>query len=361
MIMATDGKIQVVFSLDTTGSMYPCLTQARKTIDASCKRLFAEIPDLEIGIIAHGDYCDKNTSYVTKIHDLSNDGESISTFVRTVGQTGGGDAPECYELVMHEARSLRWSKDADSKVLVMVGDDVPHAPKDNPKHLNWRDEMRALHAAGIAVYGVQALNRKHATPFYKEIAEESGGFHLSLDQFAYITDMILAICYKQAGDDRLRGYEEEVIRRGRMNRSLDRAIGQMLRRAPSAGFGEASLNAVSPGRFQILDVDHDTSIKDFVLENGLKFKVGRGFYEFTKPETVQARKEVVLMDKATGDLFSGSKAREMLGLSEGVESRIRPTALEKYAVFIQSTSANRKLVGKTRFLYEVDDWAAPSD
>jgi hypothetical protein len=64
------------------------------------------------------------------------------------------------------------------------------------------------------------------------------------------------------------------------------------------------------------------------------------------------------MDRATGDLFSGSKAREMLGLPEGEEARVRPTALEKYAVFIQSTSANRKLVGKTRFLYEVEDWAA---
>jgi hypothetical protein len=261
---------------------------------------------------------------------------------------------------MHEARSLSWDKGAESKVLVIVGDDVPHGPNANPKHLNWRDEMRALHADGIAVYGVQALNRKHATPFYKEIAEGSGGFHLSLDQFSYITDMILAICYKQAGDERLRGYEREVIERGRMNRSLDRAIGRMLGRAPSTSFGEANLNAVPPGRFQILDVDHNTSIKDFVLENGLNFKVGRGFYEFTKAETVQARKEVVLMDKATGDLFSGSKAREMLGLPEGEEARVRPTALEKYAVFIQSTSANRKLVGKTRFLYEVDDWSASS-
>jgi hypothetical protein len=356
--MATDGKIQVVFSLDTTGSMYPCLTQARKTIDASCKRLFAEIPDLEIGIIAHGDYCDKHTSYVTKVHDLSDDADAISKYVRTVEQTGGGDAPECYELVMHEARSLKWDRNAASKVLVMVGDDVPHAPKDNPKHLNWRDEMRALHADGVSVYGVQALNRKHATPFYKEIAEESGGFHLALDQFAYITDMILAICFKQAGDEQLRGYEREVIKGGRMNRSLDRAIGRMLGRGASTSYGESDLNAVSPGRFQILDVDHDTSIKDFVVENGLAFKVGRGFYEFTKAETVQARKEVVLMDRTTGDLFSGSKAREMLGLPEGEEARVRPTALEKYAVFIQSTSANRKLVGKTRFLYEVEDWAA---
>ncbi len=111
-----------------------------------------------------------------------------------------------------------------------------------------------------------------------------------------------------------------------------------------------------PGRFQVLEVDKDGPIKDFVQENGLAFKTGRGFYEFTKTETIQGSKEIILMDKATGDFFEGEKARELLGLPAGETARIRPTSLEKYAVFVQSTSANRKLMGKTRFLYEVEDW-----
>jgi hypothetical protein len=31
-------------------------------------------------------------------------------------------------------------------------------------------------------------------------------------------------------------------------------------------------------------------------------------------------------------------------------------SLEKYVVFVQSTSNNRKLMGGSRFLYEVEDW-----
>jgi hypothetical protein len=116
------------------------------------------------------------------------------------------------------------------------------------------------------------------------------------------------------------------------------------------------LRAVSPGRFQVLDIDKDISIKAFVLENGLTFKTGRGFYEFTKTETIQGKKEVILMERKTGDLFSGEAAREMLGLPAGETVRIKPSNLEKYVVFVQSTSANRKLIGKTRFLYEVEDW-----
>lgn len=105
-----------------------------------------------------------------------------------------------------------------------------------------------------------------------------------------------------------------------------------------------------------MEVDNDISIKAFVLENGLTFKTGRGFYEFTKTETIQGKKEIVLMDRSTGDLFEGEAAREMLGLPMGATVRIKPSSLEKYIVFVQSTSANRKLVGSTRFLYEVEDW-----
>ena len=88
----------------------------------------------------------------------------------------------------------------------------------------------------------------------------------------------------------------------------------------------------------------------------MTFKTGRGFYEFTKTETIQGKKEIILMDRSTGDMFEGEAARDLLGLPMGTTVRIKPSNLEKYVVFVQSTSANRKLIGNTRFLYEVADW-----
>jgi hypothetical protein len=208
----------------------------------------------------------------------------------------------------------------------------------------------------VAVYAVQALNRSHATKFYEELARLGGGFHVPLDQFSYVTDMVLAVCYRQSGEEQLQHYEQEVTTQGRMNRGLNRIFSTMLGRTPTATYGAVDLQAVPPGRFQVLAVDKETPIKAFVQENGLTFKTGRGFYEFTKTETIQGYKEIVLMDRATGDLFAGEKARELLGLPVGETARIRPTDLVKYAVFVQSTSANRVLQGGTRFLYEVEDW-----
>ncbi|MBE9035848.1 vWA domain-containing protein [aff. Roholtiella sp. LEGE 12411] len=351
----SNNNIEIVFSFDTTGSMYPCLTQVRRKIKNTVTRLIDEIPLIRIGIIAHGDYCDEGSTYVTKNFNLSGDVDAICDFVQNVEPTGGGDAPECYELVLHEAQSLSWSKSA-SKSLVLIGDDIPHAPAHNPKKLNWRKELDKLADAEITVYGIQALNRPHANPFYQELAEKSGGFHINLDQFAYITDLFLAVCYQQSSNEQLQAYEQEVIDQGRMNRGLNKMFNTMMKREETLYYQSADLRAVTPGRFQILEVEQDISIKAFVLENGLSFKVGRGFYEFTKTETIQAQKEIVLMDRGTGDLFQGGAAREMLGLPMDATIRIKPSNLEKYVVFVQSTSANRKLIGKTKFLYEVEDW-----
>ncbi len=350
-----DNTIEVVFSFDTTGSMYPCLTQVRKKIGATVSRLMKEVPGMRIGVIAHGDYCDAGATYVTKALDLTDDEGAVCRFVERVGPTGGGDAPECYELVLHEAQTLSWTP-GYTKVFVLIGDDVPHGPAQNPKKLNWRIEVDKLASQGIPVYGVQALNRGHATPFYKELADKSGGFHLGLDQFSHITDMILAICMKQASDDKLQAFEREVAAGGRLHRGLHRMFDTMMKRAPQASSAAVDLSAVPAGRFQVLDIDKDIAIREFVTENGLRFKKGRGFYEFTKTETIQGNKEVVLMDRKTGDMWSGGRARALLGLPEGETARLRPAHLDKYNVFVQSTSVNRRLVGGTRFLYEVEDW-----
>ena len=347
-------NIEIVFSFDTTGSMYPCLTQVRRKIKNTVTRLLNEIPGIRIGIIAHGDYCDAGRTYVTKILDLSGDVDEICQFVQNVEATGGGDAPECYELVLRQTQSLSWTKNSH-KTLVMIGDDIPHAPAQTPQKLNWRTELKQLIKQEITVYGVQALNRSHADLFYQELAEKSGGYHLSLDQFAHITDYFLAICYQQSSDNQLENYEQEILSEGRMNRSLYRMFNTMLDREENGLFNESHLNAVSPSRFQVLSIEDNISIKNFVLENGLIFQKGRGFYEFTKTETIQAHKEIILMDKKTGDLFAGDCVRGMLGLPENTKVRIKPTHLDEYIVFVQSTSYNRKLIANTRFLYEVDN------
>jgi hypothetical protein len=349
----TNDPIDVVISFDTTGSMASVLAQVRRKIKQTVERLMGELPDIRIGIIVHGDYCDEQSTYVTRHLDLTQDTVSITDFVEHTPSTGGGDAPECYELVLHEAQEQSWRPEA-KRVLVMIGDDVPHTPEDNPQHLDWHTEVAALAAQGISIYAVQALNRRNAMTFYREMADTTGGFHLSLGQFSEITAMLIAICYRQHTDIKLLTYEQELQREGQMSRSLKRAFTTMKKRNPTiVEDGPIELRVVPAGRFQVLEVDEPETIKAFVQRNGLVFKTGKGFCEFKRTETIQASKEIILQHIATGDFFTGSQARIMLGLPLGETARIRPTRLDEYRVFIQNKSHNRKLRGKTQLLYEI--------
>lgn len=359
----TTESIDLIFSFDTTGSMYPCLTQVRRRVSETVKRLFRDIPNIRIGIIAHGDYCDAPNTL--KKFDLSTDQEAICRFVNTVPPTHGGDMPECYELVLHEARTFSWTS-GKNKALVMIGDDVPHGPheRQNTKHLDWRNELGLLMESNIHVYAVQALARRHATSFYQQVARDTGGYHLELNQFADVVNLLLAICYKQQGGDQLYQFEQEIQKDGRMNRHMHKAFTTLGdRHYTESDFAPplvGDLAQVHPARFQILYIDHDCSIRDYVEGQGVTFRTGRGFYEFTKSVKVQHHKEVILQDRKTGDLFTGRKARHMLKLPDGVEARIKPDVMrdikDKYRAFIQSTSWNRRLIGGTAFLYEVEDW-----
>merc|ERR1719447_615565 len=111
------------------------------------------------------------------------------------------------------------------------------------------------------------------------------------------------------------------------------------------------LKEVEEGRFRILHVPKKCTIKHFVLSNSLEFKCGRGFYEFTKPEIVSHKKEVVVVEKSSGAMFTGRDACRLIGAGSGM--RIPPTIFETWQVFVQSTSYGRNLMGGTDFLYEV--------
>ncbi|NBS41796.1 VWA domain-containing protein [bacterium] len=350
--------VDICISFDTTGSMYPCLTQVRRQVVTLARRLFKDVPNLRIAIIAHGDYQDAGTTYVTKTFDFSSDEAAICRFVENVGPTNGYDTPECYETVLHEARALQWRAGTE-KALVVIGDDVPHESSYplNKKKIDWRNELALLLEASIHVYGVHAMpgTRRHSRHFYEEIARVTGGYYLTLDQFAAINDIICAICYKASDPETLVAFREEVRRGKRMDRNMSQVF-QTLTGEREEVIGRTGLTPVPAGRFQVLRVDKDIDIKGFVLAQGMAFKKGRGFYQFTKAETIQGYKEVVLRDKVTGDMYSGDEARSMIGLPVGANTRIRPADLEAFDVFVQSTSVNRKLIGGSGFLYEVEDW-----
>jgi hypothetical protein len=69
--------MEIAFSFDTTGSMYACLGEVRRQLQATIMRLKSDIPAIRIAVIAHGDYCDASWSYVTKQGRRRNDATNL--------------------------------------------------------------------------------------------------------------------------------------------------------------------------------------------------------------------------------------------------------------------------------------------
>lgn len=372
-------KYDVVISFDTTGSMSSCINEVRKNVTEIVNRLFSEIEGIRIGIVAHGDYCDEKTTYLMKSVDLCEaaNKNKIVSFIKETGNTGGGDYPEAYEYVLREVQKMSWSSES-LRALVMIGDAYPHDVDSNPHKIDWKNEVKELKDMGINIYSVQALKSGSGLSytFYKQMAQMTNGYHLFLDQFSYIRDMLLAICFKQVGEERLMNYEQEMVNRNvGMNNSMRKMFDTMLGRASTVveniaeesavgASGEAEdeedegdgiLRECPPAKYQVLTVDRDMSIKEFVAENGLEFKAGKGFYEFTKPETISPKKLVVLMKKDTHQLYEGNHARKIAKIGKETK-KYKPTDLADYRMFIQSTSYNRKLIAGQGFLYEAADF-----
>jgi hypothetical protein len=139
--------------------------------------LFDEIPNLRIGIIAHGDYCDKDP-YVLKSIDLTSNRDLLVQFVENVRTTNGGDSDECYEYVLNRAQSMSWESE-QNRSLVIIGDAHPHEADYNFADygfevLDWKEEIKKLAAMKINVVGIQCLSyygNSRTSSFYKYIAQ----------------------------------------------------------------------------------------------------------------------------------------------------------------------------------------------
>lgn len=381
-------ELDLVVSFDMTGSMSGLLYQVRTELARLADTVFLESAlrgiSVRMAVIAQEDYGPRGLDDAVRVCAFSADPGTVTAFIQNTKPLGeqAREVGEAYEQALFAARTqLAWRPGAQ-KVVVLVGDDVPHSPgcAQNVGHVDWRAEAAALAAADIRIFAVHCLTCwpvHYASDFYSTLGgAHAGGAHLMLANCASIVDLLVAMFY-HATEERplLEGLERELEAAGRYNRGLEMAFNQMLRR-PDAGrtayaaaaaarpaAAAAAAHAVpgparvpvAPGRFQRLAVPADTTIKAFVEATGARFKAGGGFYELTKPEDVSAKKQVVIEHMASGEMFTGGDARTMLGLPPTADGRAGARSVPAgHRAFVQSTSYTRKLIGGTHFLWEMD-------
>src|SRR6478672_8207269 len=89
----TKARVEVVFCLDTTGSMGGLIDGAKAKIWAICNQIAGgkPTPALKVGLVA---FRDRGDEYVTKVFDLTDDLDAVYSDLKKFVAAGGGDVPE---------------------------------------------------------------------------------------------------------------------------------------------------------------------------------------------------------------------------------------------------------------------------
>lgn len=181
IIPSTSAKVDVVFVLDTTGSMGGLIEAAKEKIwsIASTLAQAQQAPEIRMGLVA---YRDRGDAYVTQVVDLTKDLDSMYATLMQFAAAGGGDGPESVNRALYDAvHSMSWSQDPNAyKVVFLVGDAPPHM--DYQDDVKYPEVVAAARAKGIVVNTIQCGDDRSAVAPWRHIAALGQGRYFTVDQ-----------------------------------------------------------------------------------------------------------------------------------------------------------------------------------
>jgi len=174
-------RVELVFALDTTGSMSGLIEGAKRKI-WSLASFIAQgepTPDLRVGLVAYRDIGD---AYVTRVYDLDSDLDRVYRRLHSFHADGGGDGPEHVARALDESvRKMSWSQEqAVVKVIYLVGDAPPHT--DYHDGYDYTRAARAAANKGIQLHTIQCGTDHSAEVAWRQIASLGGGQYMAIAQ-----------------------------------------------------------------------------------------------------------------------------------------------------------------------------------
>ena len=175
-------KVDLVFALDTTGSMSGLIEGAKMKIwsIASFVARAQPTPDVRVGLVAYRDVGD---AYVTRVFDLDSDLDRVYRRLLSFRADGGGDTPEHVARALDEAvHKMSWSQSGGNAVrlIYLVGDAPPHL--DYNDGYDYAKAARAAAARNIQVHAIRCGTDPDTATYWRKIASLGHGEFLTIDQ-----------------------------------------------------------------------------------------------------------------------------------------------------------------------------------
>lgn len=203
----TDGMLDMVIAFDTTGSMSAYINAVKTHVKELVPKLFSSNPDLRIGIVAFGDYCDMEapTLYgkAYQVLDLTNDENKIIQFINEAQNTSGGDGDEFYELVIKKITEETAWREGSTKAVLLIADAAPHKVGYSYRsivsnaQIDWREEAKKASKLGIK-FDTMTIDPMYVE-WYKELSAMTNGISVPFNNSGKTSQVIEAAALSRGG------------------------------------------------------------------------------------------------------------------------------------------------------------------
>ena len=205
-LSSSDGKLDMVIAFDTTRSMSCYIDAVKEHVKELIPKLFKQNPDLRIGIVAFGDYCDmpsKDTfGAAYQVCPLTDDENELIRFITDAQDTGGGDSDEFYELVIKKiVEETNW-REGSTKAVLLIADAEPHrvgysySDRVVNNQIDWREEAKKAAEKGIK-FDTLTINK---TGWYKELSSTTNGVSAPFSTSSKTSQLVEAAALARGGE-----------------------------------------------------------------------------------------------------------------------------------------------------------------
>ncbi|HEX6716201.1 MAG TPA: vWA domain-containing protein [Pyrinomonadaceae bacterium] len=180
--VSSDGPtMEMVFVLDTTGSMGGLLAGAKERIWGIVNEVMqtSSLSSVKVGLVA---YRDRGDQYITQVLPLTEDLDKVYSILMDYQAAGGGDEAENVRRALAEGvTKVGWSRPSPShaQILFLVGDAPPHDYADEPDPLITAD---LAVKQGIIVNTIQCGNSVMTKQMWEVIARRGQGQYFLIPQ-----------------------------------------------------------------------------------------------------------------------------------------------------------------------------------
>ena len=203
----TDGMLDMVIAFDTTGSMLAYINAVKTHVKELVPKLFSSNPDLRIGIVAFGDYCDMkskdNFGRAYQVLGLTNDENEIIKFINEAQNTNGGDGDEFYELVIKKITEETTWREGSTKAVLLIADAAPHEVGYSYRNIvrnaqiDWREEAKKASELGIK-FDTMTIDPMYVE-WYKELSAMTNGVSVPFNNSGKTSQVIEAAALSRGG------------------------------------------------------------------------------------------------------------------------------------------------------------------